>query len=168
MNLSALPPCTRRGDPEHRVPRERRHVCSSWVFPVQRVRLRKIHSLASITQTSIDCPKKREVKKDSGRRSILQSCKWCVSNQTISETVSKTALGEIAKKSANGPFRALRCHLEQNLEIETSFRVAACLPPSSIVWLRHKSRPRAGIMEADDRQVTTVFTVHRHSTNRVS
>ena len=33
--------------------------------------------------------------------------------------------------------------------------------------------PGAGIMEADDRQVTTVFTVqpsfhHRHSTNRVS
>ena len=35
------------------------------------------------------------------------------------------------------------------------------------------SWPGAGIMEADDRQVTTVFTVqqsvhHRHSTNRVS
>ena len=34
-------------------------------------------------------------------------------------------------------------------------------------------QPGAGIMEADDRQVTTVFTVqpsfhHRHSTNRVS
>ena len=37
----------------------------------------------------------------------------------------------------------------------------------------NKERPGAGIMEADDHQVTTVFTVqpsfhHRHSTNRVS
>ena len=42
------------------------------------------------------------------------------------------------------------------------------------VLLRGKpSQPGAGIMEADDRQVTTVFTVqplfhHRQSTNRVS
>ena len=38
---------------------------------------------------------------------------------------------------------------------------------------RRITKPGAGIMEADDRQVTTVFTVqpsfhHRHSTNRVS
>ena len=38
---------------------------------------------------------------------------------------------------------------------------------------RYRVKPGAGIMEADDRQVTTVFTVqpsfhHRHSTNRVS
>ena len=37
----------------------------------------------------------------------------------------------------------------------------------------HLSSPGAGIMEADDRQVTTVFTLqpsfhHRHSTNPVS
>ena len=40
-------------------------------------------------------------------------------------------------------------------------------------WLSAACNPGAGITEADDRQVTTVFTVqpsyhHRHSTNRVS
>ena len=46
-------------------------------------------------------------------------------------------------------------------------------PALSLLVLDVGGRPRAGIMEADDRQVTTVFTVqpsfhHRRSTNRVS
>ena len=41
------------------------------------------------------------------------------------------------------------------------------------VGFQDASRPGAGIMEPDDRQVTTVFTVqpslhHRHSSNRLS
>ena len=40
-------------------------------------------------------------------------------------------------------------------------------------WRERESNPGAGVMVADDHQVTTVFTVqpsfhHRHSTNRVS
>ena len=43
----------------------------------------------------------------------------------------------------------------------------------TVVFSANAATPGAGIMEADDRQVTTVFTVqpsfhHRHSTNRVS
>ena len=45
--------------------------------------------------------------------------------------------------------------------------------PTSCICALKMCRTRAGIMEADDRQVTTVFTVqssfhHRHSTNPVS
>ena len=47
------------------------------------------------------------------------------------------------------------------------------LGPSGKATTSTAARPGAGIMEADDRQVTTVFTVqpsfhHRHSTHRVS
>ena len=50
---------------------------------------------------------------------------------------------------------------------------AEVLPTRLQRCLHLNSSPGAGIMEADDRQVTTVFTVqlsfyHRHSTNRVS
>ena len=47
-----------------------------------------------------------------------------------------------------------------------------CWPSGQVSGLE-SGRPGAGIMEADDRQVTTVLTVqpsfhHRHSTNRVA
>ena len=55
--------------------------------------------------------------------------------------------------------------------------IITILPSHTVTTLDHAHlsllTPGAGIMEADDRQVTTVFTVqpsfhHRHSTNRVS
>ena len=50
--------------------------------------------------------------------------------------------------------------------------ILVCPSSASAPWLEFL-HPGAGIMEADDRQVTTVFTVqpsfhHRHSTNPVS
>ena len=55
----------------------------------------------------------------------------------------------------------------------SSHRLDNVTQSSSVRVLLFGERPGAGVTEADDRQVTTVFTVqpsfhHRHSTNRVS
>ena len=55
----------------------------------------------------------------------------------------------------------------------TKFEVTGMTRPGKRSTAKAESNPGPGIMEADDRQVTTVFTVqpsfhHRHSTNRVA
>ena len=93
-------------------------------------------------------------------------------------------------------FREFCCVFHVLLRVPPAFlcvsRVFLSKAPNAIGWLQRLTcsadvsvervatlrqklyiKPGAGIMEADDRQVTTVFTVqpsfhHRHSTNRVS
>ena len=84
-------------------------------------------------------------------------------------------------KNNNGSFyrllSTLICSEIQGIKLWTAYsrnkKQLNLLNLPSVSPFRHFSVPGAGIMEADDRQVTTVFTVqprfhHRRSTNRVS
>ena len=90
-----------------------------------------------------------------------------------------TLSGLLVKDSASraGLILALAVDLLFGLSHTSDVRFGIPVATLSGVWRYRISarigRPGAGIMEADDRQVTTVFTVqpsfhHRHSTNRVS
>ena len=79
---------------------------------------------------STDRLKERGMEKGSGRHSTLQGRERSVFNQTNIGTVLRATLGTllIDGRSAYGPFRALRCHLELKLKLKLKQACPCWLP----------------------------------------
>ena len=83
----------------------------------------------------------------------------------------KSPLPENVPRGGSNPRRCGQ--RAQTLPTSYSGPVPGMTRPGKDSWRKRESNQGAGIMEADHRQMTTVFTVqpsfhHRHSTNRVS